>query len=180
MDIISLLSNEAIKSLEKRQEIVIAIQTQLISIKEIQALKDMLEDKKLVLVLEAMETVTSKTPEMANVDWLKFVQDLISSKSNNIKREASRIVGNIAHMFPDNLDDIIPKLFKNAENESTVIRWSSGYSLGRIIQIPKFAKSDLFEILSKIVENEQDNGVKNQYLAGLKKANKIRNSLGLR
>jgi len=174
MDIISLLSNEAIKSLEKRQEIVIAIQTQLISIKEIQALKDMLEDKKLVLVLEAMETVTSKTPEMANVDWLKFVQDLISSKSNNIKREASRIVGNIAHMFPDDLETVIHNLMENTTNKGTVIRWGSAYALAKIIQIPKYANSEFYDILNKLCEQEQENGVKNQLLCGLKKAKKLK------
>ena len=72
------------------------------------------------------------------------------------------------------MKNIIPILLQNSENKGTVVRWSSGYSLGRIIQIPKFAKSDLFEALVIIAENEQDNGVKNQYVKGLKKASKIR------
>ncbi|MCL2690837.1 MAG: hypothetical protein FWE56_01090 [Candidatus Bathyarchaeota archaeon] len=174
MDIINLLSNEAIKSLEKRQEITIAIQTQLITIKEIQTLKNILEDKKLVLVLEAMETVTNKNPEMANTDWLKFVQDLITSKSNNIKREASRIVGNIAHMFPDDLETSIQNLMENTTNEGTVIRWGSAYALAKIIQIPQHANSELYDILNKLCEQETENGVKNQLLGGLKKAKKLK------
>ncbi|MDR1196531.1 MAG: hypothetical protein LBL00_08665 [Endomicrobium sp.] len=43
----------------------------------------------MVLVFDAMEEVFSKNPEISNKDWLKFTQEFITSKSNNIKREAS-------------------------------------------------------------------------------------------
>jgi hypothetical protein len=175
MDIISLLNNETMKALEKRQEIVKAIQTQLITIKEIQASKTVLDDKKLALVLEAMEAVSSKTPEIANLDWLKFAQEHITSKSNSIKREASRIVGNIAHLFSNDLETAIQNLLENTKNEGTVIRWASAYALAKIIQIPQHANSGLYDILNGLCEQEQENGVKKQILNGLKKAKQLKN-----
>jgi len=44
--------------------------------------------------------------------------------------------------------------------------------LGRIVATPDYANSDLFEKVVKLAEAENENGVKNQYLAGLKKAEK--------
>ena len=49
----------------------------------------------------------------------------------------------------------------------------SAYALGRIILIPEYANSKLFDMLTALAEQETENGVKNQYLAGLKKAKKL-------
>jgi hypothetical protein len=108
------------------------------------------------------------------LDWLVFVQNFITSKSNNLKREASRIVGNIADLFPDNLEVAIQNLMSNTEDGSTVIRWGSAYALSRIIHVPKYANSDFYDILTDLCEREQENGVKNQLLNGLKKAKKLK------
>lgn len=128
----------------------------------------------MALILEAMEAVTGKNPEVADLDWLKFVQEFITSKSNNLKREASRIVGNIAHLFPDDLDTAIHSLLENTKNDGTVIRWGSAYALARIIKIPQYANSELYDTLTDLSEQEQESGVKNQFLGGLKKAKKLR------
>ena len=174
MDIISLLENKAIKPLEKRIEIEEAIRLGILPIQEIQSLMDLIDDKKMALVFEAMEAITAKKPEMAGLEWLNFVQEYISSKSNDLKREASRIVGNIARLFPNYLEIAIQKLLANTNNDGTVIRWSSAYALGKIIPIPQYANSELFDVVSNLYEKEKDNGIKNQYLNGLKKARKIR------
>ncbi|MCL1972660.1 MAG: hypothetical protein FWG57_06705 [Endomicrobia bacterium] len=174
MNIISLLDNKLIKSVEKREKIAESIRKKLITIKEIKKLEDVLDHKKMALVFEAMEAVSSEKPEISNKDWLKFTKGFVESKSNSIKREASRIVGNIAHLFPSELDAIIQSLMKNTKDEGTVIRWSSAYALARIIQIPKYANSKLFDVLTDLCGKEKENGVKNQLLNGLKKAKKLR------
>ncbi|MCL1857970.1 MAG: hypothetical protein FWF92_01895 [Oscillospiraceae bacterium] len=174
MNIISLLDNKNMKPLEKRVKIVEIIRMNFISIKEIKSLQDTIDDKKMALIFEAMEDVTNKNPEIANLDWLIFVQNFILSKSNNLKREASRIVGNIAYLFPNNLNVAIQNLIENTKNESTVIRWGSAYALARIIQIPKYANNELYAVIEDLCEQETDNGVKNQFTNGLKKAEKIR------
>ena len=170
MDITNLLNDKSIKPIVKRTEISEAIRTGAVTIRDIKSLSDKLDDKKLALVFEAMESVTAKNPELADLDWLVFAQEYITSESNSLKREASRIVGNIAFLFPDDLEVVIRKLLENAGNDSTVVRWSSAYALGRIITIPKYAGSELFGVVSDLYEREKDNGIKNQYLSGLKKA----------
>ena len=174
MNIIGILNNKNVKSLGKREAVVEAINTGLITIEEIQSFQNVLDDKKMALVLEAMETVTNKNPGEADLDWLKFAQGYITSESKNLKRESSRIIGNISHLFPDDLEDAIQSLSKNTENEGTVIRWGSAYALGRIVAIPRYANSELFNLVTDLYERENDNGVKNQYLGGLKKAKKLR------
>ncbi len=84
MDIINVLSDKATKPLEKRAKMVEALDTCLMTITEIQALKNVLDDKKLTLVLEAMEDVTNKNPAVANTKWLLLAQDCVLSNSNNL------------------------------------------------------------------------------------------------
>lgn len=174
MDIIKLLDNKELKATEKRAEIEQGIADGIITIEEIQALSTIVDDKKMTLVLEAMEAVCGKNPAAGNLQWLNFVQDYILSKSNNLKRESSRIVGNIAHLLPNNLSVAIPRLIENTKSDGTVVRWGSAYALTKIVQIPQHAKSELYETIVKLCEAEQNNGVKNQYFKGLKKAAKLR------
>ena len=169
-----MLDDKTIKSIEKREEIAKAIRMNLITIKEIQLLKDVLDDKNMSLILEAMEAVSNKNAEVADLDWLKFAQGFITSKSNNLKREASRVVGNIAHMFPNDLESAIKSLMENTTNDRTVIRWGSAYALARIIQIPQYANGELYDTLTDLCERENENGVKNQFLKGIKKAKKLK------
>jgi hypothetical protein len=176
MDIISLLNSKNLASIERREEIAQAIRLKIISIQELQPLKAILDDKKMALVLEAMEEVTEKNPEIADIKWLEFAQGFIAAKSNSLKRESSRIVGNIAHLFPLSLEAAIESLMQNTRSGGTVVRWGSAYALGRIIMISQYANSKLFDILSDLCEQEEENGVKNQYLNGLKKAKKLRNA----
>jgi hypothetical protein len=172
MNMISLLDDKSLKSFEKREAIVDAIKLKVITIKELQPFKHVLDDKKMALILEAMEAVTGNNPEIADLEWLEFAQELITSESNSLKRESSRVIGNIAHLFPNNLETAIQKLMGNAKNDSTVIRWGSAYALARIIPIPQYANSELYDVISDLCEQEQENGVKNQYHSGLKKARK--------
>ncbi|MCL1854756.1 MAG: hypothetical protein FWF86_03395 [Clostridia bacterium] len=174
MDVIGLLNNKAMKAVEKRNEIEEAIKTGALTIQGVQALEGAVDDKRISLVFEAMEAVTEKNPEIADLGWLKFAQKYITSQSNNLKRESSRIVGNIAHLFPNDLEAATQKLLANTSNDGTVIRWSSAYALGRIISVPQHANSELLGVVTALYEQETDTGIRNQYLRGLKQARKIR------
>lgn len=74
-----------------------------------------------------------------------MAEKYILSSDNSCKREASRIVGNLANKFPTKLENAITALLQNAGNDGTVIRWASAYALSRIITIPHYAKSPLFK-----------------------------------
>lgn len=65
-------------------------------------------------------------------------------------------------------------MIQNTQDEGTVIRWGSAYALSRIIVIPQYANSSLFERIQDLCEKENENGVKNQYVKAIKKAEKLR------
>ncbi|MDR0839787.1 MAG: hypothetical protein LBN26_00130 [Christensenellaceae bacterium] len=172
MDIAALLKDASIKSTDKRERIANAMRGGEISVKQIAACE--FDEKQTGVILEAMEAISRVTPDIADVEWLHYAEAYISSSSNSLKREASRVVGNIAHLFPENLGSAIEMLMGNTNDVGTVVRWGSAYALGRIVCIPQYANSDLFAALTDLAERETENGVKNQYLGGLKKAQKLR------
>jgi hypothetical protein len=172
MDILALLNDKSIKSTEKREQIAKAIIIGSITVKDLKTYE--FDEKKAGIVLEAMESISRDNLGVIDKEWLNYAESYISSSSNSLKREASRVVGNIAHLFPDSLDDAIKMLMDNTKNDGTVVRWGSAYALGRIILIPKYTNGKLFDVLTDLAERETENGVKNQYLGGLKKANKLR------
>ncbi len=174
MDLANILCTKELKAVERRLKIAEALRMGTISIEEIIKIASDSDDKSIATVLEAMEEVTGKDPNIATIEWLQFAETHIDSKSNNLKREASRIIGNVAHLFENNLDVSIRKLLENTTNEGTVVRWGSAYAFARIIVLPCFANSPLFDKLTQICETETENGVKNQYIKGLKKALKLR------
>ena len=172
MNIATLLADKSVKATDKREQVAHALKTVNFTIKDI---KDCaLDDKSTGIVLEAMEAISRVQPEAADIEWLNYVGGYITAESNTLKREASRVVGNISHLFPDKIDGLIQDLIENTKNDGTVIRWGSAYALGQIIRIPKFANSNLFDVLTDLAEQETENGVKNQYLNGLKKAKQLR------
>ncbi|MDR1263113.1 MAG: hypothetical protein LBK46_06450 [Oscillospiraceae bacterium] len=173
MNVLEILHDKVKKAVEKRTALAEAIKCNELSIDGLSTLSG-LTDKDLVIILEAMEEVSRSEPALSDMAWLAFAEKYVISDNNTLKREASRVIGNIAPLFAEQLGGLVSKLLANSGNEGTVVRWGSGYALGRIILIPQYAKSDLYEKLTSIAESEQENGVKNQYLAGLKKAKKIR------
>ena len=171
MNISHLLADKSIKAIQKREQISAAIENNVITVGEINTYA--IDNKGVGLILEAMEAVSRRKPGAADIEWLNYAGAHISSTSDAVKREASRVVGNIAYLFPDSIAGAIRDLLNNTKAEGTVVRWGSAYALRRIILIPQYANSNLFDALTKLAENETESGVKNQYLNGLKKAWKL-------
>ena len=135
-----------------------------------------MNDREITKELEVIEAASRDNPTAVTESDFNLAMQFIDSENNAQKREASRVVGNGAAAFPEKLDEVIPKLLKNTKNTGTVVRWSAAYALGRIVALPEYANSDLFDTVTKLAAAETDNGIKNQYLAGLKKAEKQRNN----
>ena len=55
-----------------------------------------------------------------------------------------------------------------------MIRWAGAYALSRIVQLPQYALSELYDQLTALARQETDNGVKQQYVKGLRQAAKLR------
>lgn len=174
MTIEQIIDDKSVKRLEKRNAIVEGIINGNFDFSAVSAACSLLSEKKVSLLLEAIEEVSRSKEFFLGEDYLKLSESYILSSDPSCKREASRIVGNLAAAFPENLDHAIAALMQNANDDGTVIRWASAYALSRIVMIPQYAKGPLFEQISRLYEKENETGVKNQYQKALKKAEKIR------
>ena len=174
MTIAEIMNNKSLKRLEKRNCLAEAIINREFNFPVVLEACESLPEKNISLLLEAIEEVSRSKAFTLEADYLDLAEKYILSSDNSCKREASRIVGNLANKFPTKLENAITALLQNAGNDGTVIRWASAYALSRIIMIPHYAKSPLFKQISDLCAKENESGVKNQYIKALKKAEKFR------
>lgn len=169
MKLIDILSDKTIKRIEARTMIIDGILNGDHPIEEIIEVSKGLKENKISAILEAIEEVSNKRLMNLSADYLESAKLYVSSEDNSCKREASRIVGNLASQYPQAVRDCIPALLENALADGTVVRWGSAYALSRIILLEEYSDTDLYEKLVLICDNEQENGVRNQYLKAFKK-----------
>jgi len=117
--------------------------------------------------MEAIEYVTKENPEFAE-NCLEFVIEYINDKAPRVKWEACRIIGNIAKKFPDKVKEAIPKLLENTKDKGTVVRWSAAFALTEIAKSGLEMRKELVPEFKKILERENNKGVRNIYLKYLK------------
>ena len=172
MDIKELFNNKSTKGIEKVRQLTLAISNNEILIEDIIEICKTLKDSEIAYCMEAIEAVTNSNPEISNIEYLKLAQSYIDSKSNSLKRESARLIGNIAMLYPKDLDKPIKSLLNNANDNGTVVRWSAAYALSRIIILPEYANSKLYNQLVEICEKEEKNSIKNIYLKAFKKLKK--------
>lgn len=122
--------------------------------------------------IEALEYATKKEPAIANEDVLNYVVEALTDEEPRVKWESAKVIGNIAKLFPNQLDKAIPDLLRNAENTGTVVRWATAYALAEILKLKTENNSKLLPEIETLCEKEQDNGVKKKYLDALKKMKK--------
>ena len=128
MDAITLLTQKGVKKIEAREQLVSAIADDSFSLGEFKSRVGELNDKQIATFLEAVEAVTGKKLKKLSADYLRFAEQYILSDNNSCKREASRIVGNMAAVYPDELKAAIPALLTNTTDSGTVVRWGSAYA----------------------------------------------------
>lgn len=174
MDIISVMNDKALKGTKKRVAIIELIVSGNLNCKQIEAISTEINDKQMASILEAIEEISNKGLAQLSSRYLLFAIPYIKSENNNCRREASRIVGNMAAQYPDMIEEAISPLLDNSSNEGTIIRWAAAYALSRIITTDRYAQSELYDKLTDISNKEEDNAIRNQYLKALKKASKVR------
>ena len=120
-------------------------------------------------LIEAMEFASKQTPGIADEKVLQFVSAQLEAKAPRIKWESAKVIGNIAHLFPDKLETAIALLLKNAEDEGTVVRWSAGFALGEILKLKTPYNAALIPAVKAICEREEKNSIRKFYTTALKK-----------
>lgn len=118
--------------------------------------------------IEAMEFVTQSNPSLATKAILEFVSASLTEKAPRIKWESAKVIGNIAHLFPDDLDNAIGNLLVNTEHEGTVVRWSAAFALGEILKLKTAHNKELVPAILNISEREEKNSIRKIYEKALK------------
>jgi HEAT repeat protein len=123
-------------------------------------------------VIESFEFATKSKAEIATKSLLQFVSQTLTEKAPRVKWESAKVIGNIAHLFPKQLDEAIKNLLVNTEHTGTVVRWSAAFALSEIIKLKTAINTELIPAVESIIEREEKNSIKKIYLEGLKKVKK--------
>ncbi|NGM61382.1 HEAT repeat domain-containing protein [Sphingobacterium sp. SGG-5] len=122
--------------------------------------------------IEAVEYATKKNPTLADEYLLNYVTKALKDEEPRVKWESAKVIGNIAKLFPAQLEKPIDNLLPNAENTGTVVRWATAYALAEILKLKTDSNKKLLPKIESLCEKEEDNGVKKKYLDALKKVKK--------
>lgn len=173
MEIINdILSNKTIKPKEKTEAISEWIKTNPDKVNNLIELAATAKDPIKATIIESMEYASKTKPDVASIEWLHFVSDTLSAKAPRIKWESAKVIGNIAHRYPESLDQAISNLLINSEHSGTVVRWSAAFALGEIIKLSIDSYSELIDAVENIMNREEKPSIKKIYQAALKKVKK--------
>ena len=78
-----------------------------------------LYEKQIASILEAIEEISNKGLSQLSSRYLLFAIPYIKSENNNCRREASRIVGNMAAQYPDMIEEAICEHLNISDGETT-------------------------------------------------------------
>lgn len=140
-----------------------------LSLQEWTAAAERSKDPARATLIEAMEFASKQTAEIADVSVLHFVTTQLEAKAPRIKWESAKVIGNIARLFPGELERSIALLLKNAENEGTVVRWSAGFALGEILKLKTPYNAALIPAAKAVCEREEKNSIRKFYTTAFKK-----------
>jgi hypothetical protein len=124
------------------------------------------------ICIEALEFATNISPCLATKQSFDFVTNCLTAKAPRVKWESARVIGNIAHLFPDYLEKAIVNLLMNTEHPGTVVRWSAATALGQILKVGTSNNKELIPAIEAIIEREEKNSIRKIYLDALKKIRK--------
>lgn len=119
--------------------------------------------------IEAVEFATRKRPTIADESLLAYVTKALKDEEPRVKWESAKVIGNVAKLFPNQLDKAISNLLDNAESTGTVVRWATAYALAEIVKLKTENNTELLPKIEAFSEKEKDNGVKKKYIDALKK-----------
>lgn len=116
---------------------------------------------------EVLKFVSHDNPDMM-VEYVDLLIEYIDYKAPRVKWGCPESLGNLAKKYPHEVEKAIPKLIKNLEDKSTVVRWCAAYALTEIAIYNPEKQAGLVERFQDLIKTEQNNGVRNVYLKALK------------
>ncbi len=70
--------------------------------------------------------------------------------------------------FQEDVEKILPTLFVNTKDESTIVRWCAAFTLSEIAENNRKLQKELASMFNEILKTEKNNGIRNVYLKALK------------
>lgn len=168
MNIEELLKEKTIKPKEKTETISKWLLNGELPVDELLAFAEVSKDSAKATCIEAVEYATKQIPNIADESVLTFVTQTLTEKAPRVKWESAKVIGNIIHLYPSNLDSIIANLLTNTEHTGTVVRWSAAFALGEILKLKTKYNKELLPTLKAICEREEKNSIKKIYLKAMK------------
>lgn len=165
----NILCDKHVKAKAKTEIISKMLLDKTIALDELITVAKVAKDPSKATCIEAIEFATKVRPEIATINCLDFITISLTEKAPRVKWESAKVIANIAHLFPDKLDDAIRNLLVNSENRGTVVRWSAAFALGQIIGIKTKRNKELIPAITSIVKREEKNSIRKIYLSALKK-----------
>lgn len=172
MTIEALLKDKATKPKEKTETISRWLLDQSLPVDELIAFAEQQKDPARATCIEALEFATQQAPAIADEQVLAFVTQNLNAKAPRVKWESAKVIGNIAHLFPTQLEQAIENLLTNTTHEGTVVRWSAAFALGKILQLKTAHNTSLLPAIERICGQEEKGSIQKIYLAAIKKVKK--------
>lgn len=170
MNVEQLLSDKQLKPKAKTEELSRMLLSKEVSLKELITVAESSKDSNKATCIEALEFATRAEPKIGTKVCLDFVTKTLLEKAPRVKWESAKVIGNIAHLHPDKLDDAIKNLLVNSEFPGTVVRWSAAYALGEIVKLKTKHNKALIPAIEAIIKREEKNSIQKIYRAALKMA----------
>lgn len=172
MTIAELMNDKTIKPKEKTETISKWLLEGALPTDELMAFAQKAKDAEKGTCIEALEFATRAKLQLADEAMLAFVTKTLTDKAPRVKWESAKVVGNIAHLFPNELEGAIANLLVNTGHEGTVVRWSAAFALGEILKLNTKHNDSLLPKVEGILEREEKNSIKKIYLDAIKKRKK--------
>jgi HEAT repeat protein len=119
-----------------------------------------------------LEFATKQDPTIADEKCFNFVANALTAEEARVKWESAKVIGNVAHLFPQQLDEAIINLLANSEHPGTVVRWSAAFALGEILKLKTKHNKELLPAIESIINREEQNSIRKIYLEAIKKVKK--------
>lgn len=169
MDIQELLNDKNLKAKPKTEALCKWFLNNPENVNDIIAIAKVSKDPIKATCIEGMEFATRTSSQIASAAWLDFVSETLTEKAPRVKWESAKVIGNIAHQYPDKLEKAVINLLNNSEHSGTVVRWSAAFALGQILQTKTPLKKDLISAIESICKREEKTSIRKIYLEALKK-----------
>jgi HEAT repeat protein len=172
MDLAAFLSDKRLTAKQRSSELARQLLDRELKADDLTQFATTAKDTLKSVCLEALELATRTAPALATEAVFELAAQALADKAPAVKREAGRLVSNIAERFPKRLDQAIKNLVANTAHEGDVVRWSAALALGEIIKMRTPHNRTLVPKAEALIEREEKDSIRKIYKAALKAAQK--------